>query len=91
MGTAINLAQSLVKFSQKSLLADRMSAHFATFSAKQMDEALQFEKDNSSHLVFEEGVAGATKFVERGIGRHGKFYNITTQDNSIKELDKNLL
>lgn len=85
------MAQSLVKFPQRSLLADRTSTHFAAFSAKQMEEALQFEKDNASHLIFEEGVPGAKKFVEHGIGRHGKFYNITIQDRSIKELDENLL
>lgn len=56
-----------------------------------MEEALQFEKDNSSYLIFEEGVAGAKKFVEHGIGRHGKCHNITTQDTNIRELDENLL
>lgn len=91
IGTAVNLASSLVKFPQKSLLADRASLHYATFSAKQLDEALQFEKDNSSHLLFEDGVPGAKKFIDEKIGRHGKFYNITVQDKTIKELDKNLL
>jgi len=91
LGTAMNLANSLVKFPQKSLLADRTSAYFATFSPKNIEEALQFEKDNSSHLILEEGVPGAKKFVDRGIGRHGKFYDITMRDNSIRELDENLL
>lgn len=68
LGQALNYASSLLKFPQKTLLADRASVHFATFSAKQMDEALQFEKDNASHLVLEEGVQGAKKFVEKGIG-----------------------
>lgn len=90
LGSAVNLAKSLVKFPPKTLLADRASAHFATFSAKQMDEALQFEKDNASHLIFEEGVPGAKKFVE-GKGRHGKFYNIKAADKSIRELDETLL
>ncbi|XP_020292762.1 uncharacterized protein LOC109859172 [Pseudomyrmex gracilis] len=91
IGTAVNLASSLVKFPQKSLLADRASMHYATFSSKQLDEALQFEKDNSSHLLFEDGVPGAKRFIDEKIGRHGKFHNITVQDKSIKELDKNLL
>lgn len=91
LGTAMNLANSLVKFPQKSLLADRTSAYFATFSPKNVEEALQFEKDNSSHLILEEGVPGAKKFVDHGIGRHGKFYDITIRDNSIRELDENLL
>ncbi|XP_014471825.1 PREDICTED: probable enoyl-CoA hydratase [Dinoponera quadriceps] len=91
LGVSVNLAKSLIKFPMKTLLADRASTHFATFSAKQMDEALQFEKDNASHLVFEEGVSGAKKFVEDGIGRHGKFYNIKAADESIRELDETLL
>lgn len=62
LGIAMNFANSLVKFPQKTLLADRASAYFATFSAKQLEEAIQFEKDNASHLVFEEGVAGAKRF-----------------------------
>ncbi|EFN86709.1 uncharacterized protein LOC105181211 [Harpegnathos saltator] len=91
LGSAVNLAKSLVKFPPKTLLADRASTHFATFSAKQMDEALQFEKDNASHLVFEEGVSGAKTFVEDGIGKHGKTYNITPYDKSIREIDETLL
>lgn len=91
LGTAMNLATSLVKFPQKSLLADRASAHFAMFSPKPIEEALQFEKDNSSYLILEEGVPGAKKFVNHGIGRNGKFHDITTRDNSIRELDENLL
>lgn len=56
-----------------------------------MEEALQFEKDNSSHLILEEGVEGAKKFICHRIGRHGKFYHITIKDKSIKELDETLL
>lgn len=91
LGQAVNYAKSLVKFPQQTLLADRTSMHYATFLAKQMEEALQFEKDNASHLLIEEGIEGAKKFVEKGIGRHGKFYNLTEQDDTIRELDKNLL
>lgn len=90
LGTAINLATSLVKFPQKSLLADRTSTYFATFS-KQIEDALQFEKDNSSNLILEEGVLGAKKFINHEIGKHGKFYDITERDTSIRELDEHLL
>lgn len=73
-------------------MADRASAHNATFSSKNVDEALQFERDGSGHLIFEEGVEGAKKFVEKGIGRHGKFYNIKEADTtSFRELDKDLI
>ncbi|KAI4491277.1 hypothetical protein M0802_010210 [Mischocyttarus mexicanus] len=91
LGQAVNYAKSLIKFSQQTLLADRTSMHYATFSAKQMEEALQFEKDNASHLLMEEGIEGAKKFVEKGIGKHGKSYNLTEKDETIRELDKNLL
>lgn len=77
LGQAVNYASRLTKFPQKTLLADRASVHFATFSSKQMDEALQFEKDNASHLLLEEGVEGAKKFIEKG--------NYEIGDTSLKE------
>ena len=68
-----------------------MSAHFAAFSSKQSDEALQFEKDNASHLLLEDGVEGAKKFVT-GFGRHGKSTDIKARDcTSFKELSDDLL
>ncbi|XP_012163635.2 short-chain-enoyl-CoA hydratase-like [Bombus affinis] len=91
LGTTLNLAKSFVKFPQRTLLADRASAQFATFSAKQLEEAIQFEKDNASHLLFEEGVAGAKRFVTEGLGKHGKFYNITKIETKFEEFDKDLL
>lgn len=91
LGTAINVAKSLVKFPQKALLADRASLRYATFLAKQMDEALQFEKDNASHILFEEGVTGAKKFINEDIGKHGKYWNLTPHILGVKELNKDLL
>lgn len=91
LGSTLNFAKSFVKFPQRTLLADRASAQFATFSAKQLEEAIQFEKDNASHLLFEEGVAGAKRFVTEGLGKHGKFYNITKIETKFEELDKDLL
>ncbi|XP_012276351.1 probable enoyl-CoA hydratase 1, peroxisomal [Orussus abietinus] len=91
LGRGISLAQSLTKFPQRTLLADRRSAHAATFGINQIEEALQFEKDNASHLLLEEGVAGAKKFVN-GIGRHGKSYNLTKMDRiSFKRLSDDML
>lgn len=91
LGQAINYARSLTKFPQKALLADRASVNYAAFSSKQLDEALQFERDNALHLLTEEGVEGAKKFIKEGIGKHGKFYNLTKKDENIKELDKSLV
>ncbi|XP_017763689.1 PREDICTED: short-chain-enoyl-CoA hydratase-like [Eufriesea mexicana] len=89
LGEAVKVAISLVKFPQRTLLADRASAHYATFSAKQFKEAIQFEKDNASHLVFEEGVTGAKKFVTAGIENNRKFFN--DKEETFKELNKDLL
>ncbi|KOC69900.1 3-hydroxypropionyl-coenzyme A dehydratase [Habropoda laboriosa] len=91
LGDTLNLAKSFTKFSQRTLLADRASSHYATFSAKQLEEAIQFEKDNASHLLFEEGVKGAKMFVHEGIGRHGKTYNLKSVNRMFKEFDEKLL
>ncbi|XP_046435190.1 probable enoyl-CoA hydratase [Neodiprion pinetum] len=81
LGQAFNLAQCLLKFPQRTMLADRASAHNASFSSRSFEEALQYEKDHSSHLLLEEGAVGAKKFRE-GIGRHGKFYHLRPIDRS---------
>lgn len=81
LGQAINLAQCLLKFPQRSMLADRASAHNAAFSARSFEEALQFEKDQSSHLLLEEGATGAKRFCE-GLGKHGKFYHLRPIDRT---------
>lgn len=72
VGQALNLAQSLVKYPQKCMLADRTSALNATFAAKSLQEALKFEHENGISVIMEESVEGAQKFVD-GLGRHGKF------------------
>lgn len=85
------VAQSLMKFPQKTLLADRTSVHYATFSSSQIDEALQFEKDNASHLLLDDGIEGAKRFVE-GFGRHGTCKNIKVRDcTSFKELSDDMI
>lgn len=91
LGQATNLAKSLLKFPQQTLRADRASTRYAAFQSKQLEEALQFEKDNAAHLLIEEGVPGAKKFTEQRIGRGGKTTNLTEKDTSIRELSKDLL
>ncbi|XP_027207010.2 enoyl-CoA hydratase EchA19 [Penaeus vannamei] len=73
VGQAVNLAQSLVKFPQECLRADRQSALYATFSASSMQDALRYEHENGIPVIMKESVHGAQKFVD-GIGRHGKFH-----------------
>lgn len=76
LGQAINLATSLVKFPQGCMQADRVSAYNSAFSASSFEDALEFEKDNATPIVLQESVTGAKKFMS-GVGRHGKFYNLT--------------
>lgn len=90
LGQAIMLAKCLTKFPQKTLLADRASTYHAAFSSDQFAEKLQFEKDNASHLLYEEGVTGAKRFLG-GVGRNGNFKNLVDRNKTFKELDKELL
>ena len=51
LGQAVNLADSLKKFPQKCMQADRNSAYYATYSAKSLDDALQYEFQNAKHIL----------------------------------------
>ncbi|XP_054713229.1 2,3-dehydroadipyl-CoA hydratase-like [Uloborus diversus] len=73
IGNAISLANSLCKFPQECLRADRLSAYHAMYDSPSLKEALQFEHENSLHVLSKESVQGAGKFMQ-GIGRHGKFH-----------------
>ncbi|XP_066602960.1 probable enoyl-CoA hydratase echA8 [Prorops nasuta] len=75
LGAAVNLAFSLSQLPCRAMLADRASAYYATFCSKQIEDSLQFERDNASHLLYEQAVNGAKLFAEEGRGKHGKFYN----------------
>jgi len=78
-GQAVNLAKEIVKFPQECLRADRESALHATFSARNIDEAMSFESENSAQVLTTEAIIGAKKFTA-GLGRSGKF-NV----NQVKE------
>jgi len=71
-GQAVNLAKELVKFPQECLKVDRQSALNATFSAKNMESAMEFESQNAVAVLTTEAIQGAKKF-EAGLGRGGKF------------------
>lgn len=58
LGQAFQLANSLVKFPQKCLRADRASTYYAAYSAKSHDDALQNEFENGKHVIFEESIKG---------------------------------
>merc|ERR1712025_771440 len=67
-GQALNLAKEIVKFPQECLRADRESTLYATYSAKNIDEAMSFESENSAKVLTTEAIIGAKKFTA-GLGR----------------------
>jgi len=71
-GQAFNLAKDIVKFPQECLRCDRESAYHATFSARNIEEALEYESENAAKVLTTEAVLGAKKFMA-GLGRGGKF------------------
>ncbi|XP_045468448.1 2,3-dehydroadipyl-CoA hydratase-like [Harmonia axyridis] len=73
LGQAIQVAGSLVKFPQKCLLQDRKTLYESAFR-QSFQELLDYERNNS--IFDEESIEGAKKFVESGIGKHGKTYDL---------------
>jgi len=71
-GQAMNLAKEIVKFPQDCLRADRDSALHAAYSARSLEDAMNFESENSARALTTEAIAGAKKFTA-GLGKHGKF------------------
>lgn len=58
LGQAFQLANSLVKFPQECLKADRQSALYAAYEAKSEEDALVYEFENSKHVIVEEAING---------------------------------
>ncbi|RWS26959.1 hypothetical protein B4U80_02027 [Leptotrombidium deliense] len=73
MGVAMSLALSLTKFPEECLLADRRSTYYSVFEANSIEDAFKFEYENGIPIVAKEGIEGARKFAESGVGKHGKF------------------
>ena len=69
LAAAVALAESLAKFPQRTMLADRMSAYRQWDLA--IEDALHQEWQRGKHCIAD-GVAGAGRFAS-GEGRHGKF------------------
>ena len=68
----MNIAKENVKFPQECLRADRQSSLYASYSAKNMEDALNYETEHSAAVLTTEAIAGAKKFAA-GMGKHGKF------------------
>lgn len=88
-GQAINLATSLIKFPQKCMNADRASAYNSAY-CKVYDDLLKYETEHGIPILAEESVQGAQRFVS-GVGRHGKFHNLTEKVKPEWEKDENKL
>ncbi|XP_013419889.1 uncharacterized protein LOC106180450 isoform X3 [Lingula anatina] len=82
---AIDLAQQIAGYPQECMIADRQSAHHATFDAKRFFDAVQFEYYNGSGVINHEAIKGAQRFME-GAGKHGSFENLN--DSYKKKMSK---
>jgi len=71
LGLSIELASQIARVPQECLRADRASAYHATFASKSLEQSLQYESDNAIHVISQESIEGAKKFV-KGLGRGGK-------------------
>ncbi|XP_064606796.1 short-chain-enoyl-CoA hydratase-like isoform X2 [Liolophura sinensis] len=79
LGSAILLANSLVKFPQECMNADRRSAYYSCYEAKSVQDALQHEYIDGVKVLTKESIPGAKTFAD-GIGRHGSF-NLNVKSN----------
>ena len=69
LAAALELAQQLCRFPQKTMLADRISAY--TQWSMDLPHALHQEWERGK-LCIGDGLQGAVRF-SAGVGRHGKF------------------
>ncbi|KAK3645745.1 hypothetical protein LTR56_008932 [Elasticomyces elasticus] len=72
LAEATKLAEELLKWPQKCMLADRESAYHAAFDAGSFQEAMRNESVKGSVIVQQESLDGAARF-SGGAGRHGDF------------------
>ncbi|XP_018320009.1 uncharacterized protein LOC108733377 [Agrilus planipennis] len=86
LGQAVNLATCLIKYPQKSLLADRKSAYNAAYKTAYVD-LLEFERENGLKTLAE-AKEGAKLFIS-GYGKHGKSFTLLEKDIPDWELEDN--
>ncbi|KAK9685123.1 Enoyl-CoA hydratase/isomerase [Popillia japonica] len=88
-GQAIQLANSLIKFPQECMNADRQSAYNAAFATKYL-ELLRYEQDNGIPIISKESISGAKRFMT-GIGKHGSTKDLTEKTIPKWEEEENKL
>jgi enoyl-CoA hydratase/carnithine racemase len=82
LGQALNLAQSIAKFPQACVNHDRDSLYNSVYNASNKDEALDFELMTAGSQIIEEAKAGAEKFINDGLGKHGSFSDIKPKETA---------
>ncbi|EAT45553.1 AAEL003202-PA [Aedes aegypti] len=75
LGQAYNLAMSIAKYPQACLNHDRTSMYYATYQAKSLEDAMEFELLTANEELLKEAVYGAERF-KQGLGKGGKFHDI---------------
>ncbi|KAK3067421.1 hypothetical protein LTR53_015726 [Teratosphaeriaceae sp. CCFEE 6253] len=72
LAKATEIAEELLQWPERCMLADRASAYYAAFDAGSMVEAMRKESEEGGKVIVQESVAGAARF-SGGAGRHGSF------------------
>ncbi|XP_055525077.1 probable enoyl-CoA hydratase [Wyeomyia smithii] len=75
LGQAYNLAASIAKYPQACLNHDRTSMYYATYQAKSLEDAMDFEVLSAGEELLQQATKGAERFMQ-GVGKHGKFTDI---------------
>ena len=72
LAEATKLASQIMAFPKECMLADRRSVYHSMYEADSIESALYYEYDNGIHVLKDESIPGAKKFVS-GKGKHGQF------------------
>ena len=57
---------------QECLRADRQSTLYSSYSSSSLEDAMNYETEQSAKVLTTEAIVGAKKFAA-GMGKHGKF------------------
>ncbi|KIW87527.1 uncharacterized protein Z519_11850 [Cladophialophora bantiana CBS 173.52] len=69
---AIKIAESLLRFPNGCMNADRNSCYYAAYSGATFEDAMRNEYDHGVKVLKSESIPGAARFAA-GLGRHGGF------------------
>ncbi|KIW33716.1 uncharacterized protein PV07_00544 [Cladophialophora immunda] len=69
---ATKIAESLLRFPNACMNADRNSCYYAAYGAESFEDAMRNEYDHGVKVLQAESIPGAARFAG-GLGRHGRF------------------